>query len=147
RLVKELRLRGACTIEQANEVLERYFLPEFNRRFTMPAAKNIDAHRPVNTGMDIASILSVRDHRVISSDYTFRYDGKIYQIPAPALPGMRGGQVIIENRLDGQCVFRFGGVVLKCQVVVQNAARPTPPIPQPESVRARGASKKVKGRR
>lgn len=147
RLVKELRLRGACTIEQANEVLEHYFLPEFNRRFTVPAAKNIDAHRPVHTDMEMASILSVRDHRVIGSDYTFRYDGKIYQIPAPALPGMRGGRVIIENRLDGQYLFLFGGVVLKCRVVAQNATRPTPPIPQPESIRTRGASQKAKVRR
>ena len=35
RLVKELRLAGATTIEQANEVLDKKFLPVFNRRFTV----------------------------------------------------------------------------------------------------------------
>ena len=58
RLVKELRLRGARTMEQANDVLERHFLPQFNRRFTVSAAKPVDAHRPVNKGMDMASILT-----------------------------------------------------------------------------------------
>jgi len=126
RLVKELRLRGASTMEQANDVLDRYFLPLFNRRFTVAAAKPSDAHRPVNRGMDMASILSDRDHRVITSDYTFRYGGKIYQIPSPPLSGMRGGKVLIENRLDGQCVFRFGGKVLQCRMVAENATKVMP---------------------
>ena len=35
RLVKELRLAGAATIQQANEVLDAIFLPWFNRRCTV----------------------------------------------------------------------------------------------------------------
>jgi hypothetical protein len=124
RLVKELRLRGASTMEQANDVLDRYFLPLFNRRFTVSAAKPSDVHRPVNKGMDMASILSDRDHRVITGDYTFRYEGKIYQIPPPPLSGMRGGKVLIENRLDGQCVFRFGGTVINCRMAQDLRAKP-----------------------
>ena len=130
RLVKELRLRGVRTMEQANDVLERHFLPQFNHRFTVSAAKPVNAHRPVNKGMDMASILSDRDHRVITGDYTFRYGGRIYQIPPPPLSGMRGGKVRIENRLDGQRVFWFGDRVLQCQMVAENAARV---IPVPES--------------
>ncbi len=56
RLVKELRLRGASTMEQGNDVLDRYFLPLFNRRFTVSAAKLADAHRPVNRGRGIAPV-------------------------------------------------------------------------------------------
>lgn len=126
RLVKELRLRGARTMEQANDVLDRHFLPLFNRRFTVPAAKPVDAHRPVNRGMDMASILSDRDYRVITSDYTFRYGGKIYQIPPPPISGMRGGKVQIENRLDGQCVFRFGHKVIQCRMVAEGATKALP---------------------
>jgi hypothetical protein len=124
RLVKELRLHKASTMEQANAVLERYFLPLFNRRFTVPAAKNHDVHRPVDAGTELASILSERDHRVISNDYTFQYGGRIYQIPPPPLPGMRSGRVIVENRLDGQCVFRFGGTVINCRMVKDRGAKP-----------------------
>ncbi len=126
RLVKELRLRGAKTMEQANDVLNHHFLPLFNRRFTVPPAKNTNVHKPPRKDMDMASILSERDHRVISNDYTFRYQKKIYQIPAPALSGMRGGQVIIENRLDGKCVFRFGGVILNCRMVAEDGAKERP---------------------
>ena len=35
RLVKELRLAGATTMEEANEVLQKVFLPWFNRRCTV----------------------------------------------------------------------------------------------------------------
>lgn len=124
RLVKELRLRHARTMEQANAVLERYFLPLFNSRFTVPAARNNDVHRPVDAGTELASILSERDHRVISNDYTFRYERRIYQIPSPPLAGMRGGKVIVENRLGGQCVFRFGGTVINCRMVQDLGTKP-----------------------
>jgi len=38
RLVSELRLAGACTLEQANQVLAAY-LPRFNAHFAVPAAE------------------------------------------------------------------------------------------------------------
>jgi transposase len=36
RLVKELRLAGICTIEAANEFLEKYYLPKMDRKFSLP---------------------------------------------------------------------------------------------------------------
>ncbi len=75
--------------------------------------------------MDMASILSDRDHRVITSDYTFCYGGKIYQIPPPPLSGMRG-KALVENRLDGRCVFRFGHKVIQCRMVAEGAAKALP---------------------
>ena len=36
RLVSELRLAGARSIQEANQVLA-WFLPEYNRKFTVPA--------------------------------------------------------------------------------------------------------------
>ena len=47
RLVKELRLAKARTIEQANAVLEEKFMPWFNRRCTHKPASGNDAHRPL----------------------------------------------------------------------------------------------------
>ena len=52
RLVSELRLAGARTLEQANEVLWE-FLPRFNARFGVPAAVPAGGYRPVGPGVDI----------------------------------------------------------------------------------------------
>jgi hypothetical protein len=117
RLVKELRLAGAATIEQANEVLERQFLPWFNRRCTVAAASPNDAHRPVGAKLDVAAILSHQEVRTVANDYTIRLEGRVYQLLAPAWPGERGGQVIVERRLDGTMHVRFKGRYLAYQEV------------------------------
>ena len=50
RLVTELRLAGATTIDDANRVLED-FLPRFNGRFKVPAREQEVAYRAVDDGM------------------------------------------------------------------------------------------------
>jgi len=113
RLVKELRLAKATTLEQANAVLEKVFLPWFNRRCTVPPASPNDAHRALHPSMNLAAILSLQDKRKVANDYTIRLDNQLYQILPPALPGLRGGRVIIEKRLDGSLHLRFKGHHLK----------------------------------
>ena len=46
RLVKEMRLQGIDTIEQANAWLP-YFIADFNHRFAKPAQYPKNMHRPV----------------------------------------------------------------------------------------------------
>jgi hypothetical protein len=107
RLVKELRLSRASTIEQANVVLEEMFLPWFNRRCTVKPASGNDAHRPLGSGHTLAAILSIQEQRTVANDYTIRFDNQIYQLLPPAWPGERGGQVIVEQRLDGSMHVRL----------------------------------------
>jgi transposase len=113
RLVKELRLAKAATLEAANGVLEKTFLAWFNRRCTVQAASPNDAHRPLHPAMNLGAILSIQEHRRVSNDYTIRLDNRVYQIPPPAWPGLRGGQVTVERRLDGALRIRFKGQYLK----------------------------------
>jgi hypothetical protein len=131
RLVKELRLAGATTIDQANEVLERVFLPWFNRRCTVKAASANDAHRPLHPSMDLGGILSLQEKRKVANDYTIRLDNRIYQLLPPAYPGMRGGWVIVEKRLDGSLRIRFKDRYLKYQVLpLPKASGALPPNPR-----------------
>ena len=74
-------------------------MPAFNHAYAKPPASPNDAHRKLGPAHNLDSILSLREQRVIANDYTFRHHQRIYQIPPPALPGMRGGKVIIEECL------------------------------------------------
>jgi len=113
RLVKELRLAGATTIQQANAVLEKVFLAWFNaHRIVKPLSRN-NAHRPLHQSMNLAAILSVQEKRRVGNDYTIRLDNRIYQILPPALAGLRLGWVIAEKRLDGSLHLRLGKRYLK----------------------------------
>src|SRR5262245_66134323 len=52
RLVKELRLAGAATLTEANQVLEGY-LPLYNQRFRVLAAEPTDLHRRLPPRLDL----------------------------------------------------------------------------------------------
>jgi hypothetical protein len=106
RWVKELRLAKVTTCAGANEVLLR-LLPAHNRKFAKKANGPGDAHRELGPSHDLAAILSVQEGRVVSNDYTVRFHNRFYQLLPPAWPGLRGGKVVVECRLDGSMAIRF----------------------------------------
>src|SRR5262249_11836661 len=57
RLPRELRLQRITTYAQANRYLKEVFVPDFNRRFTVPPAQPQSAFTPM-PGIDFAFLLS-----------------------------------------------------------------------------------------
>lgn len=80
RLIKEMRLQGIDTIEQANVWLP-YFIADFNRRFARPAHYPKDMHRKVQeTAEELDDIFSWQEIRKLSNSLTFQYDKVVYLI-------------------------------------------------------------------
>jgi transposase len=132
RLVKGLRLAHADSLETAQTYLEQEYLPHWNQSFTRVPEGSTDAHRPLGAEHQLAAILSHVEARFVTSDYTLRYQGKIYQIARSAIrPGLRGGQVRVEQRLDGSMAVKFR----QCDLQVKECPeRPqTPPPRKPAS--------------
>jgi len=96
RLVKEMRLRGIRTIQEANEFLKHY-LPVYNRRFAVCPLEANDLHRSVSKGLDLDSILCVKTERTLRNDFTVAYNRKLYQIEEK----IRGSKVTVQEHLDG----------------------------------------------
>jgi hypothetical protein len=137
RLVKELRLAKAKTIEEANGVLDGKFTPWFNRRCTHKPASGNDAHRPLGKSLDVAAILSIQHERVVGNDYTIRIDNQVYQLLPPAWPGLRKGKVIVEQRSDGAMRVRFKRRYLEFKAIQDAgaaAAMPGALPPDPRSL-------------
>jgi transposase InsO family protein len=147
RLVKELRLAEATTMEEANKVLDAIFLPWFNRRCTVKPASGNDAHRRLHASMNLSAILSIQETRTVSNDYTIRLDNQVYQLLKPALPGQRGGLVIVEQRLDGSMRIRFKQTYLAYhQIGPAERVGALPPAPRSLSHgRAPAAGRKKQG--
>jgi len=129
RLVKGLRVAGARTREEANAYLEREFLPEWEQRFTVEPRNPTDAHRRLEPEHDLAAILSQVESRVVTNDYTLRFQGESYRVVREGIPaGLRGSSVRVERRLDGTMAVRFRGrylAIARCE-----ATDPTRPVPQ-----------------
>ena len=131
RLVKELRLAGSSTMEEANHVLERIFLPWFNRRCTVKPASPNNAHRPLHPSLKLTEILSIQEKRTVANDYTIRLDNRVYQLLPPAYPGLRGGRVTVQQRFDASLHIRFKGHDLKYKVrALPEASGALPPNPR-----------------
>jgi transposase len=147
RLVKGLRLAQVSSLEEANRYLEGEYLPGWNQSFTVVAAASTDAHRPLGTEHELAAILSQVEERVVTHDYTIRYQGKIYQIGRGDIrAGLRGGRVRVEQRLDGSLAVKFRQhdlSVAECQPRPKTVPPPRPvSLPKP---RAQAAHNWMKG--
>lgn len=110
RLVKHLRLAKICTMEAANEFLEKEYWPEWNESFAAPVADFPNQHRPLTQQLNLEAILSHVEERVIGNDYTFSFVGHRYQIErADVQAGMRRQRLRVELRLDGDLKACYQG--------------------------------------
>ncbi|MEK6600267.1 MAG: ISNCY family transposase [Candidatus Binatota bacterium] len=110
RLVKELRLRGISDATSANRYLRDEFIPDFNRRFGVVAAKPGDCHRKLTEQERalLPATFSVQSSRVVLNDFTVRFKNQWLQL-APDQPKTvcRKDAVLMEERLDGSLYMRF----------------------------------------
>lgn len=143
RLVKGMRLAGVSTLEEANHYLNEEFLPWWNKSLTVVPASAADAHRALGPEHDMASALSHVEKRQVSPDYTIRYNGRMYRIGSKCIqPGMRGGAVRVEMRLDGSMAVSFKGKwleVTECDIPSKRAAphkKSSPAAPKPKTTTA-----------
>jgi hypothetical protein len=66
RLPQELRAAGVTSYEAANAYLEKTFVPDFNRRFTVKPEQSESAFTSV-AGIDLRLLLSVQHERVCAT--------------------------------------------------------------------------------
>ena len=115
RLVAELRLEGARTLEEANLVLTN-FLPRFNQRFGVPAAQAGSAYRPVDPELDLGGVLCIKELRRVGQDNTVRYHGRTLQLyPTLQRPSYARVRVEVQERLDGRLLVRHREQLLSPQ--------------------------------
>jgi transposase len=127
RLVSELRLAQATTIEQANVVLAR-FCADYNHRFARPASEAACDFRRLPRRFDLARCLSLHYQRVVAADHTVTLGAQ--SIALPPLPGHRGyaGEAVqLSHQLDGVLrVFRGDVLLLALPLPLQEHADPRP---------------------
>jgi transposase len=115
RLVSELRLARATTLEQANAVLDQ-FCADYNQRFARPAAEATRDFRSLPRRFDLARCLSLHYQRIVAADHTVTLG--THSIALPPLPGHRGyagATVELSHQLDGALRVYRGDVLLLAQ--------------------------------
>jgi hypothetical protein len=77
RLVKKLRLKNISTHTEANEYLEKIYLPEHNARFARRAASGTDYHVPILRSQQGADIWCLEYNRRVSLDGVISFNSKL----------------------------------------------------------------------
>ena len=127
RLVSELRLAGATTIQQANQVLWN-FLPRFNQRFGVTPAQPSSAYRQLPDGVCLDAVLCFKYIRTVANDNTVRFNGATIQLLADDhRASYARAKVEVQERLDGSIVVAYRGRTLAAE----------PAATEPVTLRAR----------
>ena len=156
RLVKELRVAGISTLEEANRYLDDVYIPFWNTRFAVEPAEFRNAHRRLSKRPDLDTLFAETLTRSVGNDFTIRYNNRRWQISKRQARGIRPRhKIIVELRIDGSTRFRFKKRYLDLEPVAelprlgpQNTrpprtnktpaaaktpkSRPTPPKPGPD---------------
>lgn len=131
RLVAELRLAGAATLDEANPVLWA-FLADFNARFGVPPADPAPAWRPWPAHLDPARVFCFKYERVVRADNTVHFAGRQLQLQASAeRASWARARVEVHERLDGSLAVAYRGATILT----------TPAPPDAPTLRARAESR------
>lgn len=120
RLVKELRLANVNTIAGGNRFLEEVFLPKFNSKFSVAAAKEGDAHQALVKAdkTNLKGIFSIHSLRHVNGDFTIRFKNNWYQLLEIQPTTIRVGSVItVEEHLNKKIYLGFRGKYLNYVVL------------------------------
>ena len=115
RLVTELRLAGAATITEADELLND-FLPRFNEKFGVQAEQGHCAYRRLEQSVSLDQILCFKHRRKVSRDNTIKYSRRTLQLlPSKTRPTYAGVQVEVQEDLEGQLLVQYQGRTIPTQ--------------------------------
>lgn len=150
RLIKEMRLLGIKTKDEANMFLDKY-LPVFNRKFGVDPISAANVHMPKPQSIHLNRILCVKTERTIKKDSTVTLNGKLYLIEDK----ITSKKVTFEECLNGSLFIMNNNQKLKYKVIMERpkkfqrkplkrgtANTPSPDHPWRKTITPKGLPKK-----
>jgi len=120
RLTKELRLNNISTIKEANEFLEKEFIPKFNQQFAVAPQEQANLHKPLSKQLKtkLDQIFSIQHPRKVMNDYTIMFKNQYFQLAAKQPTTVyKKDTIIIEEHLDKQIKINLKGHYLNYTVL------------------------------
>jgi len=109
RLKSELRIAGAKTAEEANQVLWD-FLPRFNRRFAVPAREPGLAYHQVPDGFKPDEVFCFKYQRTVGKDNVVRFgEHRLQIVPTNGRANYVKAKVEVHERMDGSLAVYYKG--------------------------------------
>ena len=104
RLVKEMRLRGISSIEEANTFLENEYIEMYNSKFAKPPKEAQIAHRECSFGADELDLILCKKYtRKATKSLEISFKGKKIQLDRTR-HRLKGNQITICESLDDEAL-------------------------------------------
>jgi len=136
RFIKEMRLAGIQTYDQANQFLTEKFLPWYNGRYTHPVTA---VYRPLSPTTNLDLVFCIKKDRRVNNDNTISIYGQIIQIP-PHRRGLAYAQKTVEACIleDNRIYIVYHG-----EIIAEDKLNPNNPILRKEKTAERLLNKRI----
>ena len=123
RLKSELRIAGAKTDEEANQVLWD-FLPRFNNRFAVPAREPSSGYRQIPDSLNLDGVFCFKYYRTIGRDNVVRFgEHRLQIVPSNGKSSYVKAKIEVHERMDGSLAVYYKG-----QYLLTKPAPPEAPV-------------------
>ncbi len=142
RLVTELRLADAGTMNQANQVLPG-FLPRYNSRFAVLPSQPGSVYRRLGEGFKPEEVFCFKYQRTVGQDNVVRLEEHRFQIePGNGRSSYAHARVEVHERMDGSLAVYYQGRCLTTKPApleapvlrARHATRVAPERPEPSEL-------------
>ena len=124
RLIKEMRLAGISSIEQANKFVQESYIEKHNKKFAVEPSQSINAHRSIEE-FDLDAIFCLKELRVVANDFVVTYNNRLFQLNKQQKVTIRPrSTVTVSEYFDRSVKLSTRGVSLS---FVEISRRPTKP--------------------
>ena len=139
RLIKEMRLAGVKSKEEANLFLE-WYLPIYNEQFSKVAREEGDLHRPLAKHINLREIFCIKGKRIINNGYIVKWRGRMFLIENPSI-AMRRRKVEVMEHFDGEIWIKFNDRYLKFREIIEQkpakVAKVKKPVVEPKKKKSK----------
>jgi hypothetical protein len=110
RLIPEMRINKINLVSQANEFLNKVFLPHhYNPRFSVQPLNPISCYTPIHPSVNLSEIFCVKDYRVVARDHTLSWNGQRYMIAEELKYSIHKQRIEIRSYESGSWQAFFAG--------------------------------------
>lgn len=126
RLVKEMRLEGISTKEDATRYFREVYIPKHNARFAVLPKDSTNMHRVLLPQDDLTRIFTVQTNRVISKVLVVQYKNTRYQLGTKGTYQylLQKQNIVVEEDRVGTLVFRHNGKTIPYKAIGQIIRQP-----------------------
>jgi len=127
RLVKELRLEGISTKEEATKYFREVYIPRHNAKFAELPQDSFNTHRAMLPSENLSRIFTVQTKRIVSNVLVVQYKNTRFQLDTTGQYRylLKKATVLIEESKVGEIVIRHKDEVLPYKVIGKIIKHPT----------------------